>query len=294
MIIPITHPDDYSKLFPVNNRIISSLVSGVELNEELILKNKYKANFTINFNPLKVEELLKKNQILYSITESKPISIISILKSDSNELSLENLWYESWTENNTSDDLFNFDIIKRLDLSNPALSIENLLSLNINDEPAIKNLNNNILIWANFSNKSADLIKINIIIKSIFNKKEITFSRDFVSLENENEIDIINRSVKALRQDLFNLWVQSTSTTDLVKPFKFRFLSNDLKMWMIIEDKLLSLKSIKKMSIEFYDLESLHGTIYFAGNLDKLSLIMAENDILYTYLGEYSDISLAE
>ena len=57
MILPIVHPDDYNKLFSVENIIINSLVSGVELKEELILKNKYKANFTINFNPLKVEEL---------------------------------------------------------------------------------------------------------------------------------------------------------------------------------------------------------------------------------------------
>jgi hypothetical protein len=70
---------------------------------------------------------------------------------------------------------------------------------------------------------------MDIIIKSIFNKKEITFTREFESLENEIEIDFINRSVKTLRQDLFNLWVQSTSSIDVVNPFKFRYLSNDLK-----------------------------------------------------------------
>jgi hypothetical protein len=105
----------------------------VELKEELILKNKYKANFTINFNPLKVEEFFKKNQILYSVIESKPISIIPILKIGTNKSSLENVWYNSWIENDGSNDLFNFDIIKRLDLSNPTLSLENLLSLNINE-----------------------------------------------------------------------------------------------------------------------------------------------------------------
>ena len=103
MILPIVHPDDYNKLFSVENIIINSLVSGVELNEELILKNKYKANFTINFNPLKVEELFKKNQILYSLTESKPISIIPILRIDSNKTNLENVWYDAWIENNTVD-----------------------------------------------------------------------------------------------------------------------------------------------------------------------------------------------
>ena len=127
MILPIVHPDHYNKLFSVENKTINSLVSGVELKEELILKNKYKANFTINFNPLKVEELFKKNQILYSVIESKPISIIPILKIDSNKLNLENVWYNSWIENNTSDDLFNFDIIKRLNLNNPTLSVEDLL-----------------------------------------------------------------------------------------------------------------------------------------------------------------------
>ena len=225
MILPIVHPDDYGKLFPVENKIINSLVR---------------------------------------------------------------------IENNTRDDLFNFDIIKRLNLSNPTLSVESLLSLNINDEPSIKNLNNNIFIWANLYNKENNPIKMAVIIKSIFNKKEITFTKEFISLENEIEIDFINRSVKILRQDLFNLWVQSTSSLDVVNSFKFRYLSNDLKIWTIIRNKLLSLESIKELSIEYYDLDSLQGTIYFSGNLDKLSLIMAENDILLTYLGKYSDISLID
>ena len=135
---------------------------------------------------------------------------------------------------------------------------------------------------------------MNIIIKSIFNKKEITFTKEFASLENEIENDFINRSVKTLRQDLFNLWVQNTSSIDEVNPYKFRYLSNDLKTWTIIENKLLDLESIKELTIEYYDLDSLQGTIYFSGNLDKLSLIMKENDILFTYLGKYSDISLIE
>ena len=135
---------------------------------------------------------------------------------------------------------------------------------------------------------------MNIIIKSIFNKNEITFTKEFASLVNEVENDFINRSVKTLRQDLFNLWVQNTSSIDVVNPFKFRYLSNDLKTWTIIENKLLDLESVKELSIEYYDLDSLQGTIYFSGNLDKLSLIMTENDILFTYLGKYSDISLIE
>ena len=135
---------------------------------------------------------------------------------------------------------------------------------------------------------------MHIIIKSIFNKNEITFTKEFASLVNEAENDFINRSVKTLRQDLFNLWVQNTSSIDVVSPFKFRYLSNDLKTWTIIENKLLDLESIKELSIEYYDLDSLQGTIYFSGNLDKLILIMTENDILFTYLGKYSDISLIE
>ena len=79
-----------------------------------------------------------------------------------------------------------------------------------------------------------------------------------------------------------------------MSPYKFRYLSNDLKTWTIIENKLLDLESIKELSIEYYDLDNLQGTIYFSGNLDKLSLIMKENDILFTYLGKYSDISLIE
>ena len=147
---------------------------------------------------------------------------------------------------------------------------------------------------ANLYNKADNPIKMNIIIKSIFNKNEITFTKEFASLVNEAQNDFINRTVKTLRQDLFNLWVQNTSSIDVVNPFKFRYLSNDLKTWTIIENKLLDLESIKKLSIEYYDLDNLQGTIYFSGNLDKLSLIMTENDILFTYLGKYSDISLIE
>ena len=82
MIMPIIHPDEYNKIFPIDTIILSTLVSGVELKEELILKDKYKANFKINFNPIKVREYFKNNEVLYSVTESKPISLIPIIYSN--------------------------------------------------------------------------------------------------------------------------------------------------------------------------------------------------------------------
>ena len=75
-------------------------------------------------------------------------------------------------------------------------------------------------------------------------------------------------------------------------PHKFRFTNNQLKTWHIIEEKLLKIENIKKVSIDSYKIGNLKGTIYFSGNLDKLNLILLEHNIVMTYLGNYSDISL--
>ena len=48
MIIPIIHPDDYNKIFPIDTIVLSSLVSGVELKEELILKESKMQTLKIN------------------------------------------------------------------------------------------------------------------------------------------------------------------------------------------------------------------------------------------------------
>ena len=292
MIIPIIHPDDYNKIFPIDTIVLSSLVSGVELKEELILKDRYKANFTINFNPMKVREYFQKNEVTYSLTESKPISLIPIIYSKDNQINIENMWNEAWSKNNNNKDIFNLNIIKRLSLKNPMLSIEEFLALDLSDEPIIKNLNNNIFIWANYFTDTSNVTTLNIIIKNIFNQKIFTMTKNYKSLSNESDLDLINRSVKNLNQELFNTWVKFTSSLDSTMPYKFRFTNNQLKTWHVIEEKLLEIESIKKVSIDSYKIGNLKGTIYFSGDLDKLNLILLEYDIVMTYLGDYSDISL--
>ena len=292
MIIPIIHPDDYNKIFPIDTIVLSSLVSGVELKEELILKDRYKANFTINFNPMKVREYFQKNEVTYSLTESKPISLIPIIYSKDNQIIIENMWNEAWSKNNNNKDIFNLNIIKRLSLKNPMLSIEEFLALDLSDEPIIKNLNNNIFIWANYFTDTSNVTTVNIIIKNIFNQKIFTMTKNYKSLSNESDLDLINRSVKNLNQELFNTWVKFTSSLDSTMPYKFRFTNNQLKTWHVIEEKLLEIESIKKVSIDSYKIGNLKGTIYFSGDLDKLNLILLEYDIVMTYLGDYSDISL--
>ena len=292
MIIPIIHPDDYNKIFPIDTIVLSSLVSGVELKEELILKDRYKANFTINFNPMKVREYFQKNEVTYSLTESKPISLIPIIYSKDNQIIIENMWNEAWSKNNNNKDIFNLNIIKRLSLKNPMLSIEEFLALDLSDEPIIKNLNNNIFIWANYFTDTSNVTTLNIIIKNIFNQKIFTMTKNYKSLSNESDLDLINRSVKNLNQELFNTWVKFTSSLDSTMPYKFRFTNNQLKTWHVIEEKLLEIESIKKVSIDSYKIGNLKGTIYFSGDLDKLNLILLEYDIVMTYLGDYSDISL--
>ena len=292
MIIPIIHPDDYNKIFPIDTIVLSSLVSGVELKEELILKDRYKANFTINFNPMKVREYFQRNEVTYSLTESKPISLIPIIYSKDNQINIENMWNEAWSKNNNNKDIFNLNIIKRLSLNNPMLSIEEFLALDLSDEPIIKNLNNNIFIWANYFTDTSNVTTVNIIIKNIFNQKIFTMTKNYKSLSNESDLDLINRSVKNLNQELFNTWVKFTSSLDSTMPYKFRFTNNQLKTWHVIEEKLLEIESIKKVSIDSYKIGNLKGTIYFSGDLDKLNLILLEYDIVMTYLGDYSDISL--
>ena len=292
MIMPIIHPDEYNKIFPIDSIVLNSLVSGIELKEELILRNKYKANFTINFSSIKVREYFEKNEILYSTTESKPISLIPIIYSNNNQINLEEMWNGSWSKSNSNKDIFNLNIIKRLSLSNPMLTIENFLALSLNEEQAVKNTNNNIFIWANFYKEQDNVSNINIIIKSIFNQKIYTVTREYKSLSNESDLDLINRSVKNLHQELFNLWVKYTSSLDTTMPYKFRFIGDQLTMWNLIEEKLLNIESVKQININFFEIGNLEGTIYFSGDLDKLNLILLENDILLTYLGDYSDISL--
>jgi hypothetical protein len=294
MIMPIIHPDDYNKIFPIDSVVLASLVSGVELKEELILKNRYKANFTINFNPLKVREYFEKNKVVYSLTESKPISLVPVIYSNNNQINIENMWNEAWNKNNINKDIFNLNIIKRLSLNNPMLSMEEFLALDLSDEPIIRNVNNNIFIWANYSIDKKDLKNIDIIIKNIFNQKIITITKNYKSLSNESDLDLINRSVKNLNQELFNAWVKSTSSLDSTMLYKIRFTDNQLKTWHIIEEKLLKIESIKNVSIDSYKIGDLKGTIYFSGDLDKLNLILLEHDIAMTYLGDYSDISLID
>ena len=78
----------------------------------------------------------------------------------------------------------------------------------------------------------------------------------------------------------------------------FVFFINSLSESLIFNEKCSNLLlllyckyTIKNITIDYLDTNTLKGTIYFSGDLSKLNLILLENDILLTYLGDYSDIS---
>ena len=291
MIEPIVHPEEIYKLFPIDNNILNKLVSGVELKEELILDTGYKANFTINFNPKRVREFFEKNKIIYSETESRLVNLVPILSSNFNQIEFEDIWNNTWKESNKNDGLFNLKITERLNLNNPSLSLDEFLSLNISEEMFLNGQSNNILLWANYiQNKNND--EINVIIKCIFKERTFTLTKKYIIQEDEVSVDLIKNSVVKLSKELFNLWIESTSTFDITTPYKIRVIDTDLKTWSAIEKKMSNIKTIKKVDIEYYEINNLMGTIYFDGNLSKLKLILSENNISLTFLGKYSDIKL--
>ena len=102
----------------------------------------------------------------------------------------------------------------------------------------------------------------------------------------------MEKIISTLEDNVYNHWVNSTSHSVDLQVHKFRFNFSSFNEWLAIKAILERINSISYYEIFEISNKKIEGNLYFHGNIEKLRLILNENNIYASDLGTIQIIQL--
>ena len=89
-----------------------------------------------------------------------------------------------------------------------------------------------------------------------------------------------------------NIWIQSTKTNSKIEIISFQYNGKNIADWIELRNSLEKIDMISNYSINQFDLEKVHGTIEFRGEIDQFAPVLREYNLNSTNFGLYHELSL--
>ena len=159
-------------------------------------------------------------------------------------------------------------------------------------EISTSNEKNEVLIWSEIRKISENELTMDIIVKFIINNKSNTFQKTFV--QNIDVIDetLFSEMITEIEKEILNIWIQSTKTNSKIEIISFQYNGKNISDWIELRNRLERIDMISNYSINQFDLEKVHGTIEFRGEIDQFAPVLREYNLISTNFGQYHELSL--
>ena len=210
--------EDLVKLNDVELNQIKVLVNSFKIEDEIYSKKKYKGNFTIFFDDIKVKKLLIKKNISFSQPKNISAVFFPVFFIDDKLLNYsENHFYNNWAKVQIENQLINYILpIEDLDDFLKLKKIKN----NIDEFDIINlvkkyNTKNYVLILMEYKNN-----KLNVYLKTNFNNNKLNKFISY-SLQNINDKKKLDKILKELKVKITDLW-KSENIVNLAAPLSIR------------------------------------------------------------------------
>ena len=133
---------------------------------------------------------------------------------------------------------------------------------------------------------------MDIIVKFLINNKSNTFQKTFV--QNIDVIDetLFSEMIIEIEKEILNIWIQSTKTNSKIEIISFQYNGKNISDWIELRNSLEKIDMISNYSINQFDLEKVHGTIEFRGEIDQFAPVLREYNLISTNFGQYHELSL--
>ena len=89
-----------------------------------------------------------------------------------------------------------------------------------------------------------------------------------------------------------NIWILSTKTNSKIEIISFQYNGKNISDWIELRNSLEKIDMILNYSINQFDLEKVHGTIEFRGEIDQFAPVLREYNLISTNFGQYHELSL--
>lgn len=276
--------DEYQALPAFSDDVISSLVKGFSVKNERTAATRYRADFTIQFDQLRVERLFGLSGVGYSETTSRPLVVLPFLQMGSRLMIWEepNPWRETWQSAVLDTGLVPIhvplgDIADMADV--PDASVFSGQAGNLTAIAERYGAGSVILAVAKSQGAALDVSEGLLVTLYSASRQGVERINDIMvpAGEGVSFSMAMNNVVNYLRND----WKQQTITLESVenKTLPVQVSFNGLGQWIEIKQRLEGLALIEKINSDSMTHNRADLTLEYTGTLEGLRLALDQSDL---------------
>jgi len=266
--------EDLNKLNDIKLNQVKVLINSFKIEDETYSSSKYKGNFTIFFDDIKVKKLLVKKNISFSQPKDISAVFFPVFFIDEKLLNYsENYFYNNWSQAEIENQLINYILpIEDLDDFSKLKKIRN----NIDEIDIINlvkkyNTKNYVLMLMEYKNS-----KLNVYLKTNFNNNKLSkfISYPLKNISDEKKLDTI---LKELKLKITDLW-KSENIINIAAPLsiKVKYEYEHIEELSRLKNIFQKMNIIEKYSLEEFNINESHFKIYYYGNPKRLKIELSE------------------
>jgi len=266
--------EDLNKLNDIKLNQVKVLINSFKIEDETYSSSKYKGNFTIFFDDIKVKKLLVKKNISFSQPKDISAVFFPVFFIDEKLLNYsENYFYNNWSQTEIENQLINYILpIEDLDDFSKLKKIRN----NIDEIDIINlvkkyNTKNYVLMLMEYKNS-----KLNVYLKTNFNNNKLS---KFISypLKNINDKKKLDTILKELKLKVTDLW-KSENIINIAAPLsiKVKYEYEHIEELSRLKNIFQKMNIIEKYSLEEFNINESYFKIYYYGNPKRLKIELSE------------------
>ena len=261
---------DLEKVEKIKLKKIKNLVKSFKILEESYREDIYRAEIKVVYNEKKVRELLRKENISFSLPKNISAVFFPVfyIKGDIQSLN-ENFFYENWNKIKIENELINFvlpmedlDDFSKLSEMRSNLKESDILSLVSKYD--IKNYIFALMDYENF--------KLNIYLNTSFNNNKTSKNISY-EIKNLKDKERLKDILTDLKLKIVDLW-KKQNLINLLLPLSIEIKFQHLKLENLdkLRHKLLDISMIESYTLEEFNTNNSYFKIYYYGNPKKLEV----------------------
>ena len=266
---------DIKKIDKINLTQIKSLVSRIQVIQEIYSKNTYEIILKITYDENKVKKILRDKNIPFSQPENISVVFFPALFINNEVQNLnENYFYNNWQKVKIKNEIINFILpLEDLDDISQITKVNDNIIEEFDIDTFINKYDVESYVFAlmNYENKN-----LSIHLKANFNKKKISKNIKY-KLENINSKSDLDFILRDLKLNITDLWKQE-NLINLLMPLSvnLKFQHKNSKNLDGLLKIINKINIINNYTLVKFDINNSFFKIYYYGNPKKLKLELSK------------------
>ena len=246
---------------------------------------RYLADFTVNFNPESVQDLLRRSGVSYAVNSSKPLLVVPVLQdAGAPRLWLDNPWYDLWLTRPADEGLVPY-FVALGDLGDiAALDAPAALSLDVvrlRDLASRYGIDEVLVTHARLSgNPDAGGASLNVTSHQVFGPGSPSLTESFSQQPGETLEDLMARAADSLDSAIQEAWKAGNLLRfDNLRSALVKVHAPTLNDWLEVKRRLDKVASIDQVRVVSLSRAGSEIDLTFVGDSQQLTQALYQRDL---------------